>query len=109
MCSEVPNMAFAIGYTNASWTLKCDLTGEYVCRLLRHMDKKGFTRCVPRRNDPSIVEMPLIDFSSGYVTRSIEEFPRQGSAAPWRLYQNYALDRLMLRHARLDDKAMEFT
>ncbi len=109
MCSDVPNMAFAIGYTNASWTLKCDLTGEYICRLLQYMEDRHYTQCVPRRNDPSIEEIPLIDFSSGYVRRSIDEFPRQGSAAPWKLYQNYALDRLMLRHASLADRAMEFS
>jgi cation diffusion facilitator CzcD-associated flavoprotein CzcO len=108
MCSDVPNMALAIGYTNASWTLKCDLTSEYVCRLLNYMDKNGYTQCVPRR-DASVKEMPLIDFSSGYVTRSIDKFPRQGNKTPWRLYQNYALDRMLFRHARLDDHAMEFS
>lgn len=109
MISDVPNMALAIGYTNASWTLKCDLTSEYVCRLLAHMDAHGYTECCPRRNDPSLREEPLIDFSSGYVRRSIEKFPRQGSAAPWKLYQNYLLDVLALRRGRLDDGAMEFS
>jgi cation diffusion facilitator CzcD-associated flavoprotein CzcO len=109
MVSDVPNLAFAIGYTNASWTLKADLASEYVCRLLNHMDKHGYTRCCPRRTDPSIKEEPLLDFSSGYVQRSIHELPKQGSAAPWRLHQNYALDLVTLRHARLDDAAMEFS
>jgi cation diffusion facilitator CzcD-associated flavoprotein CzcO len=108
MVSDVPNMAFAIGYTNASWTLKCDLTSEYVCRLLNYMDAHGYATCCPRRNDPSVKELPLIDFSSGYVQRSIAEFPRQGSASPWKLYQNYALDTAMLKYAPLRDKAMEF-
>ena len=108
MLSDVPNVAFAIGYTNASWTLKCDLTCEYVCRLLNHMDDHGFTRCTPRR-DPSVEEAPLMDFTSGYVQRSIAEFPRQGSAAPWKLYQNYALDRVTLRHSPLDDGSMVFS
>jgi cation diffusion facilitator CzcD-associated flavoprotein CzcO len=107
MCSDVPNLALAIGYTNASWTLKCDLTSEFVCRLLEHMDSHHYTRCVPRK-DPRVEERPLIDFSSGYIQRSIAEFPRQGSRAPWRLYQNYALDRMTLRHARIDDGVMEF-
>ncbi|NUP05591.1 MAG: NAD(P)/FAD-dependent oxidoreductase [Polyangiaceae bacterium] len=109
MCSDVPNLAFATGYTNASWTLKCDLTSEYVCRLIRHMDQEGFAACTPRRRDPSIEELPLIDFSSGYVQRGIDQFPRQGSAAPWRLYQNYALDLVTLRHGRVDDPSMEFS
>jgi cation diffusion facilitator CzcD-associated flavoprotein CzcO len=108
MCSGVPNMALAIGYTNASWTLKCDLTAEYVCRLLNHMDDRGFTRCVPVR-DPGLKEAPLIDFSSGYVRRAIADFPTQGPFAPWRVYQNYALDRVMLKRGRLNDGAMEFS
>ncbi|MGZ3419511.1 MAG: flavin-containing monooxygenase [Polyangiales bacterium] len=109
MLSDVPNLAFAIGYTNASWTLKCDLTSEYVCRLLQHMDAKGYTRCVPRRNDPNLKEQPIIDFSSGYVLRAVDKIPKQGSIAPWKLYQNYAIDMVLLRHARLDDPAMEFS
>jgi cation diffusion facilitator CzcD-associated flavoprotein CzcO len=108
MCSDVPNVAFAIGYTNASWTLKCDLTSEYVCRLLNYMDEHGYTQCVPRR-DPKVAAIPLIDFSSGYVTRSIGKFPKQGSVKPWRLYQNYLLDRITMRRTRLDDRAMEFS
>jgi monooxygenase len=108
MCSDVPNMAFAIGYTNASWTLKCDLTSEYVCRVLNHMDEIGATICCPRKTDPSVTEEPLIDFSSGYVQRSIELFPRQGSVPPWKLHQNYALDLFMIRRGKVDDGAMEF-
>jgi cation diffusion facilitator CzcD-associated flavoprotein CzcO len=109
MCSDVPNLALAIGYTNASWTLKCDLTAEYVCRLLNTMDAHGYTQCVPRRRDPSVEERPLLDFTSGYVLRSVDNLPRQGSAAPWKLYQNYALDMLMLRYAPVRDRAMEFS
>jgi monooxygenase len=107
MLSGVPNAAFALGYTNASWTLKADLTSEYVCRLLRHMDTYGFTQCTPR-SDPSVAPLPLIDFSSGYILRAIDKFPRQGSKPPWRLYQNYALDLLSLRHGSVQDGAMEF-
>jgi monooxygenase len=108
MASDVPNLAFAVGYTNASWTLKCDLTSEYVCRLLNHMSAHGFTQCRPRR-DPSIGEEPLFDFTSGYVQRAMNDLPRQGSAAPWKLYQNYALDLVTLRHAPVTDRAMEFS
>ncbi len=108
MCSDVPNMAFALGYTNASWTLKCDLTSAYVCRLLRHMDEHGYASCCPRKG-AGIEEEPLIDFSSGYVTRALKELPKQGSVAPWRLHQNYALDLLLLSRARVDDSSMEFS
>ncbi len=109
MLSGVPNLAFAAGYTNASWTLKCDLTCEYVCRLLAHMDAGGFTQCMAVNRDPSVIPQPFIDFSSGYVLRSIDKFPRQGSKAPWRLYQNYARDILSLRLGSLQDDAMEFS
>ena len=109
MLSGVPNMAMSLGYTNASWTLKCDLTCEYVCRLLNHMDEHGYRQCTPRNRDPSVTELPFIDFSSGYVQRSIDSFPKQGSKAPWRLHQNYALDILSLRHGSIEDGAMEFS
>jgi monooxygenase len=109
MLSGVPNMAFAVGYTNASWTLKCDLTCEYVCRLLAHMDEHGYGQCVPRNSDPAVQPLPFIDFSSGYVQRSIEHFPKQGSKTPWRLHQNYALDIVGLRRGSVRDEAMEFS
>jgi cation diffusion facilitator CzcD-associated flavoprotein CzcO len=108
MLSDVPNLALAIGYTNASWTLKCELTAMYVCRLLKHMEEHGYARCSPRRN-ASVTEEPLLTFSSGYVQRAIHAFPRQGSRAPWRVYQNYALDRLMLKRRPVDDGEMDFT
>ena len=108
MLSEVPNLAFAIGYTNASWTLKCDLTAEYVCRLLNHMERRGYDWCVPRRNDPDLKEEPVIDFTSGYVRRALESLPRQGSRKPWRLHQNYARDLLALSRGAVEDGAMEF-
>ena len=109
MLSGVPNFAFTAGYTNASWTLKCDLTHEYVCRLLRHMDEHGYRQCTPHNRDPSVAELPFIDFSSGYVLRSIDQFPKQGSKAPWRLHQNYALDIVSLKFGAIEDGAMEFS
>ena len=109
MLSGVPNMAFSIGYTNASWTLKCDLTCEYVCRLLQHMDANGYRQCVPVNDDPTLERLPFIDFSSGYVQRAIDKFPKQGSKAPWRLYQNYARDIITLRRGSLEDGAMRFS
>ena len=108
MLSGVPNLAIALGYTNASWTLKCEETCRYVCRLLSHMDAHAYRQCVPRR-DPSVAERPFIDFSSGYVQRSIGAFPKQGSKAPWRLYQNYPRDIVSLRFSALEDGALEFS
>ena len=108
MFSDIPNLAFAVGYTNASWTLKCDLTAEYVCRLLNHMDQHGYNICTPRVNDPDIGEEPVIDFNSGYVLRALHTLPRQGSKTPWRLHQNYMKDLRMMRYGRLDDGTMEF-
>ena len=109
MLSGVPNLAASIGYTNASWTLKCDLTCEYVCRLLKHMDEHGYRQATPENNDPSVAEEPFIDFTSGYVLRAIDRFPRQGSKAPWRLYQNYARDIVALRHGKIEDGALRFS
>jgi cation diffusion facilitator CzcD-associated flavoprotein CzcO len=109
MFSDVPNLAIALGYTNASWTLKCDLTCEYVCRLINHMDAHGYAQVTPRNHDPALQTMPFIDLKSGYVARAIDQFPRQGTKAPWRLYQNYARDIIMLRRGSLEDDAIEFT
>jgi cation diffusion facilitator CzcD-associated flavoprotein CzcO len=109
MYSDVPNLASSFGYTNASWTLKCDLTCEYVCRLLNHMKKHGYRQCSPRNTDPAIAEVPWVDFSSGYIQRSLHLFPKQGSKAPWRLHQNYARDIMTLRFGRVDDGVMEFS
>ena len=108
MFSDVPNLAFAIGYTNASWTLKCDLAAEYVCRLINHMDQHGYATCTPRVNDPDLREEPVIDFNSGYVLRALDTLPRQGSKTPWRLHQNYVKDLSLMRYGRVEDGAMEF-
>ncbi len=108
MLSGIPNMALALGYTNASWTLKCDLTCEFVCRVLNHMDAHGYRQVVPER-DPSVGERPFIDFSSGYVLRAIDKFPKQGSRAPWLLRQNYPLDYMSLKRDPLEDGALRFS
>ena len=108
MVQDVPNFAFTVGYTNASWTLKADLTAAFVCRLLNHMRKQGYRQATPRLHDTAMSEEPIIDFSSGYVTRALDRLPRQGSKAPWKLYQNYIRDRLLLGRGRLEDGAMEF-
>jgi len=109
MLSDVPNFAFTLGYTNASWTLKADLVAEYVCRLLNHMDARGYEICAPRVNDPTVTEEPLLDFSSGYVLRSLAALPKQGSKEPWKLRMNYPLDLRAMRFGELEDEAMTFS
>ena len=109
MYSDVPNLASAFGYTNASWTLKCDLTCEYVCRLINYMDRHNYRQCMPHNDDASIEAMPHLEFSSGYVQRSIAKMPKQGSRRPWRLYQNYALDIVSLRLGKVNDGVMQYS
>jgi monooxygenase len=108
MYRDVPNLASSFGYTNASWTLKCDLTCEYVCRVLNHMTRTGMRQATPRNTDPTIGEQPWLDFTSGYVQRAMASFPKQGTKAPWKLHQNYALDLMSLRYAAVDDGVLEF-
>lgn len=108
MLSNVPNAVMSVGYTNASWTLKCELISQWVCRLLHHMDAHDHEVCVPRLPDDGQVEVPLIDFNSGYVLRAVDELPNQGSRLPWRLYQNYFLDTYLFRVASVADDALVF-
>jgi cation diffusion facilitator CzcD-associated flavoprotein CzcO len=109
MLSDVPNAAFAFGYTNASWTLKADLTSEFVCRTLNYMDKRRVKIATPVRTDPAMSEEPYLDFSSGYVQRALEILPKQGAKPPWKLNQNYALDLMTLRFGKIDDGTMRFS
>ncbi|MGH3749405.1 MAG: flavin-containing monooxygenase, partial [Micromonosporaceae bacterium] len=109
MLSGVPNFAFTVGYTNASWTLKADLVSEYVVRVLRRFDTHGYHQCMPVNDDPTVTEQPLLDFDAGYVKRSIHEFPKAGSRAPWQLGMSYAHDVVNLRHGRLADNALKFS
>jgi cation diffusion facilitator CzcD-associated flavoprotein CzcO len=109
MFSDVPNLVATFGYTNASWTLKADLTSEYVCRLLNKMDAKGMRQATPRNTDPNIDTVPFLDFSSGYVQRSVARFPKQGAKAPWKLHMNYALDVLEIRYGKLEDGALQLS
>ena len=103
MLCAVPNLAMTFGYTNASWTLKADLTAEYVCRLLDQLERRGVRQCTPLAPDASLPTEPFIDFSSGYVTRAAQDLPRQGTTTPWRLHQNYLRDTWLLRFAKVDD------
>jgi cation diffusion facilitator CzcD-associated flavoprotein CzcO len=108
MYSDIPNAASALGYTNASWTLKCDLTAQYICRMLNYMDEHGYDSCTPRLNDPTVTPEPAVDFTSGYIKRALKTLPQQGSKTPWKLHQNYIRDIGMLRYGKLDDGTMEF-
>ncbi len=108
MYSDVPNLASSFGYTNASWTLKCDLTCDYVTRLINHMSANGLASATPRVRDADLKPEPWLDFSSGYVQRAMDYFPKQGNKKPWKLYQNYVLDLMTLRHGKLDDGVLEF-
>lgn len=108
MLSGVPNFALTLGYTHASWTLKGDLISEYICRLVNHMDQRGYQVCTPLAPDTPQRE-PIIDLQAGYVLRSVAMLPKQGAAAPWRQYQNYPRDVLVLRHGPLEDEGVRFT
>lgn len=107
MLSDVPNMALSFGYTNASWTLKADLTSAYVCRLLKTMQRRGMRQATPRMAG-QVEALPFLDFTSGYVQRAAAGFPRQGMRKPWRLKQNYTHDLMTLRYGSVDQE-MEFS
>ena len=108
MLTGVPNFVFTVGYTNASWTLKVDLVAEFTCRLLTHLTAHGYRSVVPVR-DPSVGELPFMDFTSGYVLRALDLLPRQGDREPWRLRQSYLRDRRTIRKASLEDGVLRFT
>ena len=109
MFSNVPNLVATFGYTNASWTLRADLTSEYVCRLINFLNKKGYTYCCPRVDQSVEHDGNWLDFSSGYITRSIHKFPKQGSRDPWRNTQNFPRDVFTIRWGNIDDKELKFT
>ncbi len=109
MYEGVPNLVSIFGYTNASWTLKCDLTCEFTCRLIKRMDKTKTHAVTPRNLSPDIQTTPWLDFSSGYVQRTIDRFPKQGNRKPWKLNQNYAADLMMLRYGKLEDPELIFS
>ena len=107
MLSGLPNLLVAVGYTNASWTLKCDLTSMYFCKLLKYMDRNYYRYCICSHPDKAPT-LPIIDFSSGYVERAINRFPNQGTKRPWRLYQNYFLDLLATRFGVFRNSGIQF-
>jgi monooxygenase len=109
MFSDIPNMGLTFGYTNASWTLKADLTAEYLCRLINYMDRNGFTSVTPHNTDPSVTVNLNLPLTSGYFARAKDVLPKQGSKPPWMLHQNYARDMMSLRYGRVDDGSVVFT
>jgi cation diffusion facilitator CzcD-associated flavoprotein CzcO len=109
MLEGVPNAAVAVGYTNASWTLKCDLTCQYVTRLVNHMHETGLRQCTAVNTDPAVTMQPLLSLSSGYVTRAADKFPKQGSRYPWQVYQSYLRDYRALKLRGIEDEAMVFS
>jgi len=109
MFSDIPNLSLAFGYTNASWTLKCDLSNQYACRLINYMDEHGYKQCTPRQKDPNLELEDWLDFTSGYIRRAIHTLPKQGTKKPWRLEQNYLEDRRMIGISKVDDGVMVFS
>jgi cyclohexanone monooxygenase len=109
MClSGLPNAIMTFGYTNASWTLKADLTAVYTCRLINYMRKKGYKKAVPVR-DPLVQEDDYLSFTSGYVQRARTVLPKQGKSAPWQVNQNYLKDIFLIKYGRLNDGVMHFS
>jgi monooxygenase len=108
MLSGVPNFAFAVGYTNSSWTLKVDLVCDHLCRMLAHMDTVGCNAVMPVLADPAIERRPLLDFQAGYVQRAVESFPMHGTSGPWTVEMSYRADRERLRKGPVQDPALEF-
>jgi monooxygenase len=109
LLSGLPNMAYAFGYTNASWTLKVDLVSDFVCRLLNYMDANGFQAVVAERSVSSVEERPFIeDFNPDYMLRVLDWMPKQGSRPPWRMNQNYLRDLRLIRHGKVADENLRF-
>ncbi len=109
MLSDVPNFAFAMGYTNSSWTLKVDLVCEHLGRLLAYMDEGGYDTCTPHNDDPTLTTRPLLDFGAGYVRRAMHQFPQQGSRAPWSVAMSYRQDVKNLRRGGVEDPGLRFS
>ena len=109
MLSDIPNLAFAFGYTNSSWTLKIDLVCEHLCRLMTYMDQHGYTSVVPVVDDPNIQTRPMLDFPAGYILRAVDDFPLQGTTGPWTVEMSFKSDYTRLRKGPVDDNALRFS
>jgi monooxygenase len=110
MYRDVPNLAFVFGYVNASWTLKCELITQRLCRILNYMDRHAYIQCTPRLEDQAIAEEPMLtDLTSGYIQRARDIMPRQSSNNPWKMHQNYLRDIWSLRLNQVNDGTIKFT
>ncbi len=109
MMSNIPNFAMVFGYTNASWTLKADLASEFVCRVINHMDQKGYATVVPDATGVSADGAPMFDLDAGYMKRAADRLPKQGPKAPWTIDNNYLADRPRLRKGEIEDGVLKFT
>lgn len=109
MLRDLPNLAVVMGYTNASWTLKADLSSEYFCRLIRHLDAIGMRQVTPRDRAGNVRPEPFLDLQSGYIERAVHLLPTQGDRVPWKLHQNYLLDLVLLRYGKLEDDYLVFS
>ena len=108
MLDDVPNLAMTVGYTNASWTLKAELTCQHVCRILNHMRSTGSKVAAPHNNDPAVDEVPLMPLTSGYLQRAADDLPRQGSRFPWQVHQSFLKDSRAMRKSQVDDGVLQF-
>jgi hypothetical protein len=108
MLSGIPNFAIAIGYTNASWTLKAELNCRFATKLLNHMKHQNYKECIPIYNPLGGRSEPLMDFNSGYIKRADNILPKQGSKAPWKVYQNYIKDIFSLKHPNVKDRYLTY-
>lgn len=109
MLEGLPNLGFTFGYTNASWTLKADITSDWICRVLKHMDKTGARSVTPKNTDPTVHPGNFLDFQSGYIQRGLARFPKMGNKPPWKLKQLYPYDLVMLRFSTLEDGVLHFS
>jgi monooxygenase len=109
MLSGMPNFSYLVGYTSASWTLKVGLVCQHLCRVLAYMDQHEYDIAVPELPYPNMTTRPLLDFSAGYVLRSLEDFPRQGAYAPWQLAMDYATDKANLHDGPVEDRNLRFS
>ena len=108
MLSNIPNFAFCIGYTNASWTLRADLASTFVCRVLNYMERRGYRVCRPVHGNEAMEARPLLDLTAGYVQRAVADLPKQASKKPWLIRQNYIFDMLTMKMSRLQDGILQF-
>jgi cation diffusion facilitator CzcD-associated flavoprotein CzcO len=109
MLQDVPNLAMAIGYTNASWTLKAELTCDYVARLVDHQHRTGLRQCTPRNTDPTVSEDPILSLTAGYILRAKDRMPKQGTRHPWQVYQSYLKDYRAMKRSPLIDDTLELS